>query len=184
MLLPNFLAPEGAPHSLRVLGAMPAIFIISALGLVWFYRRFSLKFKKASVWAFLFLVFVGLWEAQTYFIAWAQRLEVIGNFDQRLTDIGRYLQTDTSSNKYVIVNENGSLIKNIPVQAQPIIFLNFDDSTIKYLRSDELDKLPWELADTVIIPTRSDPDIIIQLAQKYPQAELAKQTTFTIFKIK
>lgn len=184
MLLPNFLAPEGAPHALRALGAMPAVFILAAVGLVWLYRRFFSKLKKAGLWAFLFLLFVGVWEAKTYFVAWAQRPEVASNFDQRLADIGRYLQTADSQTKFVVVNENGSLIKNIPIQAQPIIFLNFNNDSVKYLRPEDLDKLPSNLADAKIILTRDEPVVADAIAQKYPQAELIKEKTFRYFKIK
>ncbi|MEK7501126.1 MAG: glycosyltransferase family 39 protein, partial [Patescibacteria group bacterium] len=47
MLLPGFLAPEGAPHALRALGALPAVFILSALGLNFVYQKTQDYFNRA-----------------------------------------------------------------------------------------------------------------------------------------
>ncbi|MFA6551717.1 MAG: glycosyltransferase family 39 protein, partial [Patescibacteria group bacterium] len=199
MLLPNFLAPEGAPHALRALGAMPAVFIISAIGLGWIYKFIQKKLdseaskpqnskyinqigrikKELALLAILLLVFTGVWEYKTYFIVWANKMEVYGNFEQRLTDIGNYLNNlPNETNKYVVVNETGTIVKGVSIQAQPIMFLAYDKN-INYLNPDDISNIPSNLSNTIIIPTKSDPEILNLLKQKYP---LSREVDFITFK--
>lgn len=191
MLLPNFLAPEGAPHALRALGALPAIFILSAVGLDQLYGRLQNKLgkikrikKELAVLSVLILAFMGLWEYRTYFVVWGNKMEVVNNFDTRLTHIADYLnQLNPDVKKYVVVNESGSIIKNAPIQAQPIMFLSYAQP-INYLTPDKLDSLPIGLKNAVIVPTKIDADIISRIKQKYPQAREANLITFRTFRIK
>lgn len=185
LLTPNFLAPEGAPHALRALGAMPAAFIITTLGMLWIYDTFKNRFRQPKLWAIIFLIFVGVWEGTTYFVFWANKPEVASNFEQRLTDIGRYLKNENQlTAKYVIVNDNALLVGNVPIQAQPIIFLNFGAKNITYLKASDLKLLPPRLTNAIIVPTKKDPAIITQLLNKYPQADLKDLNTFEIIEIK
>ena len=205
MLLPNFLAPEGAPHALRALGALPAVFIFSALGLNAIYEKSQRHFNRAllepkndprfnqikrikkelSLLAILLLIFIGVWEGRTYFVVWGDKLEVMNNFEQRLTDIGNYLKNlPPDTKKIVVVNENGSIIKNVSIQAQPIMFLNYADTSITYIKGEDLGALADNLENTIIIPTKTDNEVINKLTQKYPQAHLADYITFKAIKIK
>ncbi len=205
MLLPNFLAPEGAPHALRALGALPAVFIFSALGLNAIYEKTQRHFNRAllnpqndpwfnqikrikkelSLLAMLLLIFIGVWEGRTYFVVWGNKLEVVNNFEQRLTDIGNYLKNlPPNTKKIVVVNENGSIIKNVSIQAQPIMFLNYADTSITYITGEDLSALADNLENTIIIPTKTDNEVINKLTQKYPQAHLANYISFKALKIK
>ena len=204
MLLPNFLAPEGAPHALRALGTMPAVFIFSAIGLDQFYNWLQNKLnrsaadfnnkllldkikrikKELAVFSFLFLALVGLWEYKTYFVVWSNKLEVVDNFDTRLAHIADYLnQLDSKTIKYVVVNESGSIIKNVPIQAQPIMFLSYD-KPINYITPDKLESLPVNLKNAVIIPTKIEIGVANRIKQKYPQTREVNLITFKTFRIK
>lgn len=190
MLIPNFLAPEGAPHALRALGAMPAVFILSAIGLDHAYKWLRGRFgrnekikKELAVLAALFLIFIGVWEYKTYFVVWASRSEVTGNFDQRLVDIGNYLKNlPDSTAKYAVVNESGTIVKDIPIQAQPIMFLNYGRD-ITYLNASDIANMPKTLFDAVIIPTKSDPNVLNLIRQKYPQSRETNLGTFRAIRI-
>ncbi|MEK7078281.1 MAG: glycosyltransferase family 39 protein [Patescibacteria group bacterium] len=205
MLLPNFLAPEGAPHALRALGAMPAVFIFSALGLNAIYKKIQRHFNRALLepkndpWfnqikrikkelgllAVLLLILIGVWEGKTYFVVWGDKLEVMNNFEQRLVDIGNYLKNlPPDTKKIVVVNEYGSIIKNVSIQAQPIMFLNHADPSITYIKGEDLSALADNLENTIIIPTKTDSEIINKLTQKYPRAHLADYISFKALKIK
>ncbi len=205
MLLPNFLAPEGAPHALRALGALPAVFIFSALGLNAIYEKSQRYFNRAllepkndpwfnqikrikkelSLLAILLLIFIGVWEGRTYFVVWGDKLEVRANFEQRLVDIGNYLNSlPPDTKKIVVVNENGSIIKNVSIQAQPIMFLNYADISVAYITGENISALADNLENTIIIPTKTDNEIINKLIQKYPQAHLADYISFKALKIK
>lgn len=205
MLLPNFLAPEGAPHALRALGALPAVFIFSALGLNAVYEKAQRHFNRAllepkndprfnqikrikkelGLLAMLLLIFIGVWEARTYFVVWGGKLEVMNNFEQRLTDIGDYLKNlPPDTQKIVVVNEYGSIIKGVSIQAQPIMFLNYAGTSITYIKREDLSALTSNLENTIIIPTKSDNKVMNELIQKYPQAHLADYISFKALKIK
>lgn len=204
MLLPNFLAPEGAPHALRALGVMPAVFIISAIGLCGIYKFIQGKMdlesakpknsnyinqirrikKELAVLAGLMLILTGVWEYRTYFVVWANKIEVYNNFDQRLTDIGNYLKNlDSEIEKYVVVNETGTIIKDISIQAQPIMFLTYGKN-INYINQYDIPNMPKTLSNAVIIPTKSDPEILNLIKQKYPLSREADFVTFEAIKIK
>lgn len=203
MLLPNFLAPEGTPHALRALGAMPAVFILSAIGLNSFYEKVQNKLdnslktassqnitkkiqrikKEFAYLCLLALVLCGVWEFRTYFVVWANKIEVINNFETRLTHIADYLNgLNPNTKKYVIVNETGSIIKDVSIQAQPIMFLA-NKQDIKYLNSNEIDSIPLYLTNATIILTKYDKDLFKKIMAKYPNAHEANLITFKAIRI-
>lgn len=203
MLIPNFLAPEGAPHALRALGAMPAVFIISAIGLSGIYKFIQRKMdlesakpknsnyinqigrikKEFAVLAGLMLILTGVWEYRTYFVVWANKMEVYNNFDQRLTDIGNYLKNlGPETEKYVIVNETGTIVKGVSIQAQPIMFLAYGKN-INYINQYDIPNMPKTLFNAVIIPTKSDSEILNLIKQKYPFSREVDFVTFKAIKI-
>ncbi|MBI4120094.1 MAG: glycosyltransferase family 39 protein [Parcubacteria group bacterium] len=205
MLLPGFLAPEGAPHALRALGAMPAVFILSALGLDFAYQKIQNYFNRAllnpnydhwftqlrriqkevALLAIALLLLVGVWETRTYFVSWAGNVNTRGAFEQRLTDIAQYLKNTSSDyEKYVVVNEGGVMVKGLPIQAQPIIFLNFDRRhEIIFLKENELDQLPSDPRQAVIVPTLATDGMVAALNQKYPSHQLHGFGTFKALKM-
>jgi 4-amino-4-deoxy-L-arabinose transferase-like glycosyltransferase len=187
LLVPNFLAPEGAPHALRALGALPAVMMIAALGMEWFYQRLTEYFARAArantakaprvsriqrelaVLGVLLLALVGIIEAKTYFVDWGLRREVRDAFEQRLVDIGNYLEITTFP-RYVVVNESGVLIEGVPVQAQTIKFITGErGKDITYLNTSELDTLPASLESGVVLMTREDPALLAELTRRYPK---------------
>ncbi len=203
MLLPNFLAPEGAPHALRALGAMPAVFILSAIGLNSFYifiqNKLDSKLKKVddqklikkiqrikkefSYLCLLVLVLCGIWEFRTYFVVWANKMQVIDNFETRLTHIADYLNgLNPNTKKYVIVNETGSIIKGVSIQAQPIMFLA-SKQDVKYLNLNEIDSIPLYLTDATIVLTKYDKELFKKIMANYPNAHEANLITFKAIRI-
>jgi hypothetical protein len=204
MLLPNFLAPEGAPHALRALGAMPAVFIISAIGLSKIYKFIQEKMnlelakpknsnyinqicrikKEFAVLAMLMLILTGVWEYRTYFVVWANKMEVYNNFEQRLTDIGNYLKNlGSETEKYVIINETGTVVKGVSIQAQPIMFLAYDKN-INYINPYDIPNMPKTLSNAVVITTKYDREILNLIKQKYPLSREVDFVTFKAIKIK
>ncbi len=203
MLLPNFLAPEGTPHALRALGAMPAVFILSAIGLNSFYEKVQSKLnnslknsnsqnitkriqrikKEFSYLCLLGLVLCGVWEFRTYFIVWANKIQVIDNFETRLTHIADYLNgLDSNTKKYVIVNETGAIIKGVSIQAQPIMFLA-SKQDINYLNPNEIDSIPLYLTDATIVLTKYDKELFKKIMANYPNAHEANLITFRAIRI-
>ncbi len=100
MLLPAILAPEGAPHHLRLIGAAPATYILVALGLsqaiTWLAGRVTIR-STALLAAFTVLVF-GLTAAQTYrdyFIDWANNVDHYMDFDVYAAELAAQMTAET-----------------------------------------------------------------------------------------
>ena len=111
MLLPGILTYEGIPHSLRVIGVIPAVFILAGLG-AWKTYEFlerTVRNKKLLIFAsFFFLVAVAASEGNKYFFLWGKNDKVKEAFTQTYADIGNFLNSlPQDVKKYVIVNEPG-----------------------------------------------------------------------------
>lgn len=206
MLVPNFLAPEGAPHALRALGAMPAVFILSALGLDWLYQKSQNYFERAranpqnkryqkhltrikreiAVLALVILVFVGAWESRVYFVKWAFNPNTFGAYEQRLVDIGNFLKNSKIQNRYVIVNEGEVLADGIHISAKTIEFVNWPNhKEITFINGGDVESsLPSDLpASSVIIITRPDEILLEKLHARYPASHTLRILTFTGIRI-
>ena len=119
-------------------------------------------------------------------MSWAGNANTRGAFEQRLTDIAQYLKnTSRDYAKYVIVNESGVTVEGLPIQAQPIIFLNFDRrNEIIFLKENEMDRLPSDPRQAVIVPTLATDNIVAVLNQKYPSHQLHDFGTFKVLKMR
>jgi hypothetical protein len=110
MLLPGVLAPEGAPHHLRLIGTAPATYVLVALGVA---RLLQLAWRAAGRvapamadrlrrlppggWLVLPLVLfvpAGLLTAQLYFGRWAQRPELYMAFDVYAVELAQTIAAD------------------------------------------------------------------------------------------
>ena len=185
MLFPNFFSPEGAPHALRALGAMPAVYIISAIGLVYLYEKIQKYFtawqsnpqysayenqlgkikKGISILAICILLFVGVWEARTYFVKWASRAETANAFEQELTDISDFIISSSAKNKFIIENSGGVAIYTITFHTWEY------KNEIKFVHENEINTLPNNLDDTLMVLVHKDTELLEKLKIKYPQAQ-------------
>lgn len=143
MLLPSALTYEGIPHSLRSIGAIPPVFIFSAMGMEFIYRKLkekTMNFPRKSSWEkglsvglILLLSYFALVEYQRYFADWGENIEVKGAFTQSYFELGNYLNSlpeekekNQETKKYVIVNEPGVPVPfpdGIPMPAQTVMFM-------------------------------------------------------------
>jgi hypothetical protein len=180
LLIPNFFAPEGAPHALRALGALPAVFILSATGLLDVYDRVrrslaraarSVKYqarsmqirriqKEVTVLGLALLLLCGAVEARAYFITWASRGEVRAAFEEDLTQLAEYLNVHPASRKIIVENSGG-------VAIYAVKFLTWRNRhSIAVVPS--LATLPENISDAVIVLVREDEDMLRELKEKYP----------------
>src|SRR3989338_3386574 len=163
MLMPAMLTNEGLPHALRSIGAIPPVIILATIGLIWiwdFWRR-NLKIKNVKLAAALLILAlfaVGIENYNSYFVAWANDPNIRGAFRQDLVLISKFLNDqDENTLKYVVVNENATLLDNIPMPSATIRFLTNEDNTIRYLTSDRLDEIQTESGKkTIIVLTNKD----------------------------
>ncbi|MCU0653374.1 MAG: glycosyltransferase family 39 protein [Candidatus Pacebacteria bacterium] len=107
MLLPGILTYEGLPHALRVIGTIPACYILAALGGVFAYDRLKTKIEDKNVLAVTvvaFLLFAGIAPVYRYFGQWAQSPRTIESFSSDLVAVGNYLKANAGGyDKYVVM---------------------------------------------------------------------------------
>jgi len=161
MLLPGILTREGLPHSLRVVGVIPPVFIFSGLGAFWVYQILERKLKKNLVVLFVtfsFLTVVLIFEFNKYFFVWAKKPEVKSEFTQEYVTMGEYLNSlPKDYEKYVIVNRGGkpvSWANEIPMPAQTIMFLEiskYREIKSKYLLPEDIEKIKIDKKGVILL---------------------------------
>lgn len=192
LLLPGILTAEGLPHSLRVIGAIPPVYIFSGLGTFWLMKKSQpiIQRKKLYfIFFFLLIFFVGYSEYDKYFMDWARNPIVKDAFTQRFVDEGKYLNSlPTDSKKYVIVNAPGVPVpwpSGLPTPAQTTIFIErtaFGEPRTIYLKINELDKISPE-KETFIIPMNPDKKLFDKLNELYPSGKTKNENNVWVYKI-
>ena len=182
MLLPGILTYEGIPHALRIIGAIPVVYIFAGLGgwKVFEFLAQNPQRKILLVSCCLFLVAISFFEFNKYFFAWAKNPNVEGAFTKKFADIGYYLNSlPPEIQKYVIVNEGGVPVpwpNGIPMPAQTIVFIEsskYGSPQSKYILQENLDQIKIN-KETIIIPMKYDENLFNELIQKFPQGEIKK----------
>ncbi len=108
MLLPAILAPEGAPHHLRLIGTAPMTYILVALGLVSVGNELArrVQFNPVAVTAVLAVVVFGATGIQTYrdyFGVWANNVDHYMDFDVYAEELAATIAADDDPlTQYVI----------------------------------------------------------------------------------
>ncbi|OGZ17933.1 MAG: hypothetical protein A2Z78_01875 [Candidatus Nealsonbacteria bacterium RBG_13_36_15] len=195
MLLPGILTYEGIPHSLRVIGVIPVVYIFSAIGGFAVYQRLKniiknpIGLKLILAICLLFFVFVGFSEFYKYFFTWAKNENVEGAFTKKFVEIGYYLNSlPPETEKYVIVNEPGVPVpwpNGIPMPAQTVMLIErtkFGQPKSTYLLPENLDKIKIENG-VVIVPMKYDEDLFRELSQRFPEGEIKIIDGIWVYKI-
>lgn len=192
MLLPGALTFEGIPHSLRVIGVIPAVYIFSGLSAFKIFEKIKVFYKTKTQKIFLiFIISIFLFtlvysEYNKYFNEWAKREEVKDAFSENLVNIGNYLNSLSDEiQKYVIVNEFNIPLYGISIPAQAPIFIEsikFGKPRAIYLKAEELDKIKISQNKTVIIPLY-DGKLSSELKKRFPNGKFEQQNKFWVYKI-
>jgi hypothetical protein len=192
MLLPGILTREGIPHSLRVIGTLPTVFIFAAIGTEKIYLFLNEKLKKERIINLVFLtlfLICAFVEFQKYFFIWAKIPEVKGEFTAEFVKMGNYLNfLPQDFEKYVIVNRSGvpiSWANRIPMPAQTIMFLEISKyGKIKshYLLPENLEKIKIEKRG-IILPLVFDQNLFERLKNKFPKGQTKKINEFFIYEV-
>jgi len=195
MLLPGILTYEGIPHSLRCIGAIPPVFVFSALGLVFIYNK-TKSFVKINFWTHLILLFSLVLVASSfvfaqysrYFVIWGKSQEVKGAFCKRFVEFGNYLNSLSGDVKtYVIVNEPGVPVpypNGVPMPAQTPMFVEsekFGSPRSIYLTPEDIDKIDPDNKKTIIVPMKYDKGLFEVLIKKFPEGEIGIQVQENIW---
>lgn len=142
MLLPGALTYEGLPHSLRVIGTLPVVFLFITLAVE---KTFGLAEKARPAFlkktAYLVLVGILIWSGyvstKRYFVDWASAPEIHPAFAQNFKNMALFLNNlPASYHKYVIANAGGQIMDDgLPVSAEVVKLLTFYPSPgITYFR--------------------------------------------------
>jgi 4-amino-4-deoxy-L-arabinose transferase-like glycosyltransferase len=125
MLLPGILSVEGVPHSLRIIGTIPAVFIFCILPFEYIISLFAATKKISSVankpskdsrsitifaGLILMVIFGGISQVYIYFNLWANDLATMGAYERKLYDFGLMTRDlAVHQNNYIITAFNTSI---------------------------------------------------------------------------
>ncbi len=128
MLVPGILSIEGIPHSLRIIGTIPGVFLFCVLPIEYIlkiYRKMrdssdialQVRGTNLTLTFMLGLVTVimvsGFLQVYTYFGLWAKDLRTAGGFERKLYLMGILIKDlDVHKNNYVITAYNTAINQN------------------------------------------------------------------------
>lgn len=195
MLLPGLLSAEGAPHALRVLAIIPAVFIMAGTGAWLVFSCFGSKFwARKELFLFypaliIFILSIAFAEFDKYFYRWGKSPDAEDAFSKNYLTLGRYLNSlDSDIDKYVIVNQAGTRVPwpdGIPVSAQTTMFI--EQAENRGEKSAYI--LPEQLRDvriykrTVFAPLQKDENLLKELIATFPEGKLKEFQNIWIYEI-
>jgi 4-amino-4-deoxy-L-arabinose transferase-like glycosyltransferase len=122
MLVPGILSIEGIPHSLRIIGVIPAVFLFAVLPFEYIFSLYehfqatddktdkNWKLNKFSVLVYGIIIMVaygGFIQVYTYFGIWSKDLATYGGYERKLYDLGNLIgKTPLHKNNYLITAYN------------------------------------------------------------------------------
>ncbi len=195
MLLPGVLTYEGLPHSLRVIGVIPAVFIFSSLGAWKSYEFLDRMIKNKKMFAFACFFFLAAFaasEASKYFVLWGKNDKVKDAFTQTYADIGNFLNSlPQDVKKYVIVNEPNTNLYGISIPAQTPMFIEsvkFGKPQTTYLKFGDLNQIDIYQNKSIVIPLYDSGTFDALLKnfpwgqiKSFPQGEIKTDKSFQYF---
>jgi len=121
MLLPGVLSAEGVPHSLRIIGAIPAVFILCTLPIEYiqsFWKNvknneifqkklWSNKFTTIFLGLIIMVIFGGFSQVFIYFYNWPKEVGTLGAYERKLFNLGLLVHDlPVHENNYLITAFN------------------------------------------------------------------------------
>lgn len=170
MLVPEFLTEEGLPHALRSIGTQMPVFLTATLSILWIVK-YARKSHLGARLALFFLLFIALFggaaiNLSKYFLFFGTSPTQMGAFDKNFRNMAEYiLALPSEKTKYIVANAGGKMMdNNLPVSAQPIVFLTHGKTeNVIFVQDDtkiELGK------NNVIILMRHDDALIKKIEEK------------------
>jgi 4-amino-4-deoxy-L-arabinose transferase-like glycosyltransferase len=170
MIVPEVTTAEGIPHGLRLIGMMPAIFIMSAYGMVsiwgWMTQHMRLKLSKLAIPAVL-LTCILCYNFYLYFGVAVNSPEYYYAFRSDLTTVSEYLnERNNKEMTYLSLDE-------------------FSVQTVEYLTT--VNRQPYMLvnpADTYKVDLKPGQQVVFTMStmydikkfvEEYPEAKLVKE---------
>lgn len=169
MLVPELLTAESIPHGLRAIGVMPGIFIISALGVNFFYERAKpvLGARLLLLVLALISVFSAGYDFQLYFGISANSPDFYYAYRSDLTTVSNYLNERNLKDKTYLALDAYSVQTPEFLTSdyqQPYIIV---DPAASY-------KTMWKIGDQIVF-TQSTIYDTTKFTRYHPEAKLIKQ---------
>jgi 4-amino-4-deoxy-L-arabinose transferase-like glycosyltransferase len=208
MLIPGVLSLEGIPHSLRIIGVIPAIFLLTVLPFEYL-RRLYLHLKASPFytmkhWRWLIMqtafsvlvgtfVLTGIFQSYTYFELWAKNQKTADSFQQDLSRLGRFIKRQPlKEHNYLLlgnhvgVNKNNrsdfsekSLLFSSYPMIKDYIAYNVDENITGLVNGDAID-----CSDSQFILQQNIPLLALKKIKNYcPNLELQEIPLVTPVKI-
>jgi len=188
MLLPVVISSEGLPHALRAIIVIPPVMIFVALGLEkiitkinnWLIEQSKkipdrkkqiLRIRKEfALLLFAFLAIITMTSFSKYFFNWGLDLNTYHAFNTKYFELGQYLnELPKETEKFVIVNAGGVLVKNIPMPSQTIMFATKsytdkgkNEKNIKYIEPSNISDINCH-EKCIIATMEPDKDFVNQI---------------------
>ena len=169
MLVPELLTAESIPHGLRAIGAMPGVFIISALGVNFFYERAKPIFGSKLLFGVLVLIaaFSTIYDFQLYFGISANSPDFYYAYRSDLTTVSNYLIGRNLKNKTYLVLDAYS------VQTPEFLTSSYQEPYILVDPANSY-QTAWKTGDQIVFTQSSIYDAT-KFKQYHPEARLIKQ---------
>ena len=188
MSLPSILTKEGLPHALRAIGMIPATFIFAGIGFEFIWKIFQERKKKISFILITTAILMIIFANGNQYLAWSQKQEVKASFDEKYAQIANYLNSlPQNQKKYVLVNAGGTLVNNIPMPSQSIMFITNTYTSIMQQEKNIFYILPENIKQienpNIIIPLEYNEQIKQNIKDYFPNSQVVNWENFSIFKI-
>jgi hypothetical protein len=189
MAFPSILTKEGLPHALRAIGMIPPVFILAGIGFEFLWKTFKERSKKIGlVILMISILFIALYNGGQY-LAWGRKQEVKGSFDDKYALIADYLNSSSPDiKKYVLVNTGGTLVNDIPMPSQSIMFITDTYRTAQQQEKNIFYILPENInqitSPAIIIPLQNNEDTGQSIIKIFPNNSIIDVGGFSVFKIK
>jgi len=192
-LSPGILTSEGAPHALRTIGAIPAVYLFCGLSALfifqWLWKSRRAR-KLVTVSSCFFLFMVAMFQFNKYFFQWGLSQETRDAFAQDYVTIGNYLNSlPAGVNKVVIVNASGVPVpwpNGLPMPAQTVMFMenaNYGTIRSQYILPEQIKNINEEDQTTIIVPLHADEQIKEVLETSFPKGKVLMDNKILIYQI-
>jgi uncharacterized protein (DUF486 family) len=174
MHMPEFMTAEGLPHALRAIGALPVVYIIATLPIIWFLNNTSNRLGLTHIWKYalvcIMLAIIGLFNTVKYHTYWAQEPMQYQSFNANLMRMSAYVNALPSDTEIYI--EAGNM-ERIPIQ-----LFDTTNKDIRYFFPDERASIqPGNASDFAIVLPEMSEDIINEFADQVPTLNIETQGT-------
>lgn len=183
MMFPSTLTAEGLPHALRTIGMIPFVMIFAGIGFeslyqlcVSFARKHDISLHSARAIMTIIIIAIAILEFHKYFIAWALRPETKDAFSHYFVQIGYALgELPPETQKYIIVNQDGTLVDGVPMPAQTVKFVADSIPNVQYLVPSDIANLTIPQG-ALIIPLHFNDEIRFQITQQFPRIRVEQNS--------